>query len=180
MKTLFCCLVLLSLTGTATSSHGKDNALQFQISVGKGFESFVDLLACPSYMALAPENNGLEFPLAGHPQIANARTVNFRIFSVRFLERKGSLFVYDAQLRLEIAGTERLFKMPVTVNTSAVRTGKVLVTIHVSYTKLLPSTVARSIESAVENLSGDAIQEKLLVTLLRWITRSGREAEAKA
>jgi hypothetical protein len=155
---------MLSFTAAGISAHAKDT-VQLQVPIKEGLGKFVDLLAYPPYMALAMENSGLESPRAGHPQIGDARTVRFKILSVRFIERQDTRFVYEAQLRWRIVGTERLFKIPVSVETSAIQTGKVLVDVHLPYTNLLPSAILELIQSTVRTFSIEAIQEKLLAYL---------------
>jgi hypothetical protein len=143
-------------------AYADSDALTYRLKVNGEFAAFEDLLAYPPYLALTLQNVELAPAQAGRPSIIDERTVRFKVLSLRFLKRKQQIFFYEAQVHWQILGKEAVFTIPVSVDASAMRKGEVLVAISLPYTRLLPQTIPALINSTLNGLRSDPIQQKLL------------------
>ncbi len=158
----FCLCIALSLVACSMRAYADSDALTYKFKVKEEFAAFEDLLPYPPYLALALQNAELTPAQAGRPSIVDERTVRFKILSLRFLKRKQQIFFYEAQVHWQVLGKEAVFTIPVSVDASAIRKGEVLVAISLPYTRLLPHAIPALINSTLNNLASDPIQQKLL------------------
>jgi len=162
MTTLLIIPILLT-PGWAQAEEKPPNALQFVIPVVPGVDRHLELLAYPPYLAVALENNGITLSNLSRVTIVDAHTVQFKNAFLRFSEKKGSRFYYQAKIELEIVNVKTAFNLRTEIDTSEIGKSMVTVRIYTPVARLLPELVVEKIKKKIQSLTGEAVQKKMLV-----------------
>ncbi len=102
--------------------------IRLELKAMPTLQRYVDLLTQPGYLAITLENNDLSPSQSSKIKVGeNGGSAEIRNAVVRFTGRKGTLFSYEAAYLLGLGDTKVSF--PVYVDTSALRVGKVTVTL---------------------------------------------------
>jgi len=162
MTTLLIIPILLT-PGWAQAEKKPPNALQFVIPVVPGVERHLELLAYPPYLVVALENNGITPSNLSRVMIVDGHTVQFKNAFLRFHEKKGPRFIYQAKIELEIGNVKTGFNLRAEVDTSELlKQGKVIVRVYTPLAKFLPEPLIDKIRLKIESLTGEAVQKKML------------------
>jgi len=153
---------MLILPGWAQAKKNLPNALQFIIPVLPEAERYLDLLAYPPYLAVALENNGIAPSNLSRVVIVDAHTLQFKNAFLRFSEKKGSRYFYQAKMELEIANVKTGFNLQTEIDTSQIKKGTVTIRIYTSMAGLLPKPLVDKIEIKIKSLTGEVVQKKML------------------
>lgn len=146
----------------------KGHAMIFEIEVVPGAERYLELLSYPPYLAVVLENNGIRLTDSGRIRILDPRTLEIDILNrstVRFLERKGSLFSYQTQITWRVAPLSANFEMPAEVDVSKIGEGKVILRVYTSLARLLPKALTERINDRVKTLLNVSTQKQIVAYL---------------
>jgi hypothetical protein len=152
----------LAISTTANASPPKDGALQFEVPVLQGTEKYLDLLAYPSYLVVALENNGLKASNMGRPRLLDERTVQFKSATLHFEEKKGSVYFYKGSLEWDIPLKHIKFDVPVEIDTSSISKGHIQFSVFLPLANFFPDALVERIKLKIQFLSGPAVQRQLL------------------
>jgi hypothetical protein len=97
MSTLLLIIVLL-MPGWAESAKNLPRALEFVIPILPEGERYLDLLAYPPYLAVALDNNGITPSHLSRAVIVDGHTSKLGNVFLRFSEKRGPLFIYQAKM----------------------------------------------------------------------------------
>ncbi|OIQ74631.1 hypothetical protein GALL_437140 [mine drainage metagenome] len=145
-------------TYAATSKEG---ALQFEIPMVQGTEKYLELLAFPSYLVVALENNGIKTSNMGRPTLIDERTVQFKSAILHFAEKKGTVYSYKGSLEWDIPLKHLKFEVPVEIDTASISKGTIQVNVFVPLAKLFPDTLVERIRMKIQSLSGPEVQKQM-------------------
>ncbi len=157
-------LLALSLILAPMCVHAADapgESIHLEVPVLPAMQAYADLLQYPGYLAVALENNGLSPSLSSKLKLnENGRGAEIRNAVIRFVERKGDLYFYDAGLVLGLADSKLTF--PVVVDLASVASGKIAVTLTPPLAKLMPTEVIDRIQIKTQLMANAAAQQKVL------------------
>lgn len=159
-----CILVslLFLVAGGVVAGDEPGDAMQFDITVLPGIERHLDLLPYPPYLAVALENNGIRPSNSGRPIITDDHSLRFKGATLRFVERKGRKFSYEAGIEWDIAAKQITFKVPVEVDTTSLASGKLSLRFYIPLARFFPQTINERIKLKVQNLGAEPVQQKML------------------
>jgi hypothetical protein len=120
------------------------------------------LFEYPSYLALALENNGFSPSYSSRLIVKSRSEFEIRNASVRFVGRKGSIFQYEASLKLPLGGGGSTFRVPLEVDVSSLSAGSVVMRVYPPMSSLIPADLIERIESKARSLANDATQRQML------------------
>lgn len=161
--------VIVLLVGAivyATTSFGATadpaERIQFEIPALPGLQRYVDLLAYPSYVALALDNAGSGPSVSSRPVIESANSLRIRYAVMRFTGRKDAVFSYEAGVTFSIGVGETTFALPVTVDTSALAGGRIKVEAAPPLAKLFPQELRDRMMVKAQLVADRARQQAVL------------------
>lgn len=155
-------LTVLLVPGLAHSAENPSNALQFVIPVVPGAERHLDLLAYPSYLAVALDNNGITPSDSSRVTIVDGHTLQFKNAFLHFSEKKGPRFIYQAKMEWEIANVKTGINLRTEVDTSEIKKGMVTIRVYTPLARLLPEPLVDKIRLKIQSLTGESVQKKML------------------
>lgn len=155
-------LILVLAAGRAAAGDKPGDVLQFDITVLPGIERHLDLMPYPPYLAVALENNGIRPSNLSRPVIADDHSLQFRSSTLRFVERKGQKFTYEASIEWDIATKQIRFKVPVEVDTASLASGKLSVRFYIPLARFFPQSINERIKLKVQSLAAEPVQQKML------------------
>lgn len=123
---------------------------------------YMDLLAYPAYVAVALEDNGLNPSNSSRVIIRDGQTLQFRSVVVRYLDRDGPVFKYEAVIEWGLGITQATFKVPVELDVAAIGKGSVSVRVYPPLAKLFPEELVERIRLKAQSLAAPAAQKKML------------------
>lgn len=159
-RVLLCCLLVH--TGIAAAAEREGNALVFRLPVVPQAARHLDMLAVPSYLALALEINGLGPSLSSRMTLRDAGTFEIRTASVRYVDRAGPLFRYEGRLALSVSGAGPSLTVPVEVDTAGVQGGNIVVRVTVPLSGMIPAELLDRIEQKLRLMADLDAQRRTL------------------
>jgi hypothetical protein len=121
----------------------------------------VDLLARPGYVAIVLENNGLAATQSSKVMVGDkGRSAEIRSATVRFVDKKGAVYAYEAGYLLGLGESQISF--PITVDVSAVPAGRVTVTVSPPLARLIPTGIIDRIRFKTGIIASINTQQKIL------------------
>ena len=166
IKTLSCrfLVVLLplmfSLPGWA--QDGRKEAVQIDLPVLPAAQRYVELLAYPSYLAVALENNGFNPSYSSRLTLVDPQQLKLRAAVLKFTGRKGPVFTYSAGAALDLGVSESSISFPVEIDVSKVASGTVSVRLYPPLAKFIPQELLDRVTIKAQILSDVTAQQKLL------------------
>jgi hypothetical protein len=161
--------IAVGLVVTIHAAHGlaqaPRTALQFQVPVVPDVVRHVDMLTVPAYLALALENNGFQPSMSSRLVVKDRQTFQIKDGFVRYKGKKGAIYSYDAGVFVSLGITDKEITVPVEVDTSTIRTGKLLVSAYPPLADILPNELIDKIEMKVASLASLPVQRKILTYL---------------
>jgi hypothetical protein len=152
---------------TASAQRSADPAITLEVPVLPEVARHLDLLAIPSYLALALENNGLNPSLSSRVEVKDRRAFSIRAGTLRFVDRKGPVFRFEGTLSIPLGLVESGLAVPIEVDTSAIAEGKVVVRAYSGLSAVLPQALIQRVEFKARTLAGVEAQRKMLAYLDR-------------
>lgn len=171
-------MVLLSTSwpAHAETTVAQGDAIQMELPALAGFGRYLDLFAHPAYLALALENNGMAPSFSQRLIVLNSRALKMQNAFMRFTDRKGSLYIYEAGYTIDLgAGTTEL-TFPVTVDVGQLAQGRVVVRAIPPLAKLFPKELVERARIKAETFSDRTAQQ----TLLSYLDGLARKASSAA
>jgi hypothetical protein len=171
-------LVLIAATAWAAAASAQQSAtpaITLELPVLPEAARHLDLLALPAYLALVLENNGLNPSLSSRVVVKDRTAFSIRAGTVRFVERKGSVFRYEGTVTIPLGLAEPGFTVPVDVDTSAIAQGKLVIRAYSGLSAVLPQALIERVEFKARALTGVESQRKVLA----YLDRLAQEHRAK-
>jgi hypothetical protein len=156
----FACLALL-----APVAHSSAD-IRFDVPVLAGFERYAGLLEQPGFFAIALENNDLSPSLSSKLKIGEqGRSIEIRNATLRYTDRKGATFNYEAAYLLGLGSTKVSF--PVSVDVSDIQAGKVRAILSLPLANLIPAELTDRIRIKTHLIANPEAQKRVLTYLER-------------
>lgn len=163
MRRLSRLLVLaIAWLALAHEASGAAAPVVFKLPAHPSLERHVELLAYPSYLALALENNGFKPSISSRLIVRDRSSFEIRGASVRYLGRKGPVFRYEGRLNLHVGGAESAVSVPVEVDTAVLASGTVTIRVYSPLAALLPKELLDRIEFKIRSFTDAAVQQRIL------------------
>ena len=159
------CLLILGLLAFCSSGWTQDRqkqAIQIDLPVLPQAQRYVELLAYPSYLAVALENNGLNLSYSSRLTLVDPQQLKLRNAVLKFTGRKGPVFAYSAGVSLDFGVTDSELNFPVEIDTSMVGAGTVVVRLYPPLAKFIPQDLLDRIRIKAQLMSDVAAQQKLV------------------
>jgi hypothetical protein len=164
-------IVLLTLHGGARAD-GQADSIRIDLPALPGLARYEDLLAHPAYLALALDSSGMAAGLSGRLTLIDSRALRLQNAFMRFKERRGAIYSYEAGYTIDLgAGTTDL-KFPVTIDITQLPQGKVTINATPPLAKLFPKELVERARVRSESMSDRASQQ----TLLSYLDNLARSA----
>jgi hypothetical protein len=167
---------LLLLPFCAVAENDNSNEVRLQIPALPELQRYEDLLSYPTYLAVVLDNNGLSPSLSHRPTLINPGTLRIGPAVLRFKEKTGSIYRYEAGVTINLGLTESEFTFPLVVDTEGIRTGKILVVLKPPLGGFLPSELLGRIQIKAELLSNVHAQQKIYAYLDK-LSASGKRGD---
>jgi hypothetical protein len=160
----FLLLVAAVFAGPHSVVHAAEiagEAIRLDVPVLPGLQRHVDLLARPGYVAIVLENNGLAATQSSKVMVGDkGRSAEIRSATVRFVDKKGAVYAYEAGYLLGLGESQISF--PITVDVSAVPAGRVTVTVSPPLARLIPTGIIDRIRFKTGIIASINTQQKIL------------------
>jgi hypothetical protein len=176
-----CLLLFLAIAwlGHMREAFSDAASIAFKVPALPALERHVELLAFPSYLALALENIGVKPSQSSRLVVRDRSSFQIRDASLRYLERKGPVFRYEGRLNLRVGGAESVVSVPVEVDTAALASGTVTIRVYSPLSALLPKDLLDRIEFKIRSFADAAVQQRMSQYLDEAVSRSpGRGMDA--
>jgi hypothetical protein len=147
------------------AAERRDNAIVIAVPVIPEVRRYLDLLAYPSYMAIALENNGLSPSQSSRLLIHDRANFETRNASIRFTGRKDAVFFYEAAVKFPIGGASTGIGVRVEVDASSVANGTMVLKMYPPLSGALPQSLLDRIEFKVQSLASAQSQRQMLAYL---------------
>lgn len=169
MGRFFCRIGMIVVALFALTAFGADRgdkgALVFKLPVLPDMQRHLYLLENPAYLALALENSGMSISLSSRVQVKDRSTFEIRNLEVRFAGKTGSVYRYDAKLKLVIAGVESELAVPAEVDVSGLIGGNITVKAHPPMAGAIPSFLLERVDFKLK-LIADLSRQRDIVAYL--------------
>lgn len=164
MHRLSAVLVIFAIAWLAPAheARGEATPIVFQVPALPSLERHVELLAFPSYLALALENNGLKPSYSSRLIVHDRASFEIREASVRYLGRKGPVFRYEGRLKLQVGGAESAVSVPAELDTATLSTGTLTLRLYSPLSTLLPQELLDRIDFKIRSFADAAVQQRML------------------
>jgi len=159
------CLLILGLLAFCSSGWTQDRqreAIQIDLPVLPQAQLYVDLLAYPSYLAVALENVGLSPSYTARVTLVDPQQLKLRNAVLKFAGRKGPVFTYSAGASFNLGVSEPEITFPVEIDTSKVASGTVSVRLYPPLAKFIPQDLLDRVRIKTQVMSDVSAQQKLL------------------
>ena len=163
LATLFGATLFVGLNPAKAVSPEK--FIKFDIPVLPEFARHADLLMYPPYLALALENNGINPSLTSRVTIADRASFQIKSGVVRFKQRNGEIYFYEAGLGLSPAGIDTKLLLPVEVDARRVTQGTLTIKVFLPLADLVSGDLQERIAFKISALAGIQSQRKVLAYL---------------
>lgn len=158
MRVIFTAMVC----GAISFAHAA-NEIRIEIPVVPALERYADLLAFPGFFGVALENNGLSPSMSSKLQVRErGRALEIRNGTLRFKNKKGPIYIYEAVVTLNLGVSESKLAFPVTVDLAQISSGKVVVTAVPPLANLLPSELTDRIRIKAGLIANATTQQKMI------------------
>lgn len=155
-------MFISAVCGVTFVTHAADE-IRIEIPVVPALERYVDLLAFPGFLGAALENNGLSPSMSSKLQVKErGRALEIRNGTLRYKDKKGPIYTYEAVVTLNLGVSESKFALPVTVDLARVSSGKVVVTARPPLASLLPAELADRIQIKASLIANATAQQKMI------------------
>lgn len=152
--------------------------MRLEISALPALQRYAALLAHPGYVAIVLESNGLT-PSHSSKLIVRDRggTVEARGALLRFVGRNGAVYDYELAL-VALGSSESRLAFPLSVDTSAIDSGRVVVTLRPPLAALIPDEWKERIQVKAQAIASAAAQRKVVDFLDLLAKDTGGDAAA--
>jgi hypothetical protein len=141
------------------------------------FQRHAVLFVYPGYAAIALESIGQSPSLSSKLMVKErGKSVQMRYGSLRFIGRKDALYTYEAAI--SAGGMGANLTLPITVDTSSLPTGKIVVRIRPPLASLIPSALMDRIQIKIRMVANAAAQKSALDYLDSIAKAAGSEPGA--
>jgi hypothetical protein len=167
-------LSLVACALLASPAARSADELRFEVAVMPEFERHAVLFANPGYAAVALESIGLSPSLSSKLVVKErGKSVQVRYGTLRFIGRKDALYSYEAALSAGTTGVR--LTVPVTLDTTSLPAGKIVVTLRPPLASLIPSAITDRIPIKIRMVANAAAQKATLEYLDSLAKAAGRE-----
>lgn len=136
-------------------------SIKLEIVTLRGFEKYDALLSQPGYLAIALENNGLSPSLSSKLKVGDGgRSLEIRGAVIGFVGKSGAVYSYEAGIMLGVGESKLTF--PVTVDISAIKSGKATVTLSPPLAGMIPMDIIERIRLKVQLIANPSAQKTML------------------
>lgn len=151
-------------TGAALAAAAEKpaQAIELEIPVLAQWQSRVDWLAYPAYIAVALDNIGLSPSLSSRATIRGGQELQLGGAVLRYTGRKGLIFSYEAGITLASGVGETSLAFPVEVDASRIAQGRLAVTLTPPLAQLIPRQLVDKIQFKTQTIADLSAQKRIL------------------
>ncbi|MDB5763999.1 MAG: hypothetical protein JWQ21_2994 [Herminiimonas sp.] len=155
-------VLMFGLFADASAQQAEDGWLAFEIAAVPGIDRHLGLLEYPAYLAAALDNNGIKSNSTGKIILVDERNIRTQNAALGFSEKKGAVYFYKAVADFDVGVTRIKFQIPLVIDTSAVRQGRLTLRIQIPMAKIFPQALIDRIHRAVQVLTNEGSQKKMV------------------
>lgn len=155
-------VLALSWVRPIFAAQPSENALRIEIPVAQGMGKYLDLLEYPVYLLVALENNGIKLSNMGRGTLIDERTINLKNAMLRFVEKKGPVYVYESSFDWDVAVKHLKFEVPVEIDTTSLSKGSVRINVFLPLASFFPDVLVDRIRQKIQILSGPEVQGRMV------------------
>lgn len=160
------------------SADLRGDPISVSIRVVPELERVLDWFSHPPLLAIAMENNRIRLSNAGRIQVVDPHTlqlertppVPYKALIVKFVERKGLVFFYDASVALNLPPLQSKIAFKLQVDGSKISEGLLMVQADVPMAKLLPSSAMERVRQFIQKRLS-ATNQEIMVKYLKTLER---------
>jgi hypothetical protein len=151
------------------------DAVEFDLRAIPALQRYVDLLEHPGYIGVVLQNAGLSTGQSKLKLGPEGRTAEVRNAQVRYLNKNGTVYNYEAGYLTGVGDTKITF--PVAVDVAPLAAGKIKVKVNLPLSSLLPGDIRERIKLKAQVLGDTGAQQKVL-KYLQGVSAESNLAEA--
>jgi hypothetical protein len=155
-------VAIVLCTLSAFAADRSDKALVFKVPVLPELQRHLYLLENPAYLVLALENNGMSPSLSSKTVLKGRTGFEIRNLEVRFSDKSGSVYRYDAMLKFSLAGIATELKVPAEVDVSALTSGTLTVKAHPPLAGAIPSFLLEKVDFKLKVIADLSRQREMV------------------
>jgi hypothetical protein len=168
----------LGFVAVAGAQTNKKDVVAFDIPALTALSRHSDMLADPGILVVALENVGVQPTNSGRIAVRDRQTLEFQNSILRFTDRKGSVFHYDAKVALSLGIGEAAIRLPVELDATRIDQGHIDARVHLAFAKVIPVELTSRIELKIQSLATAQVQERLVAYLDQVTQRAGETRES--
>jgi hypothetical protein len=165
--------VLVIATGLGISpSLFAANDIRIELPVQPEVSRYKELLEFPGYFGVALEINGLSPSMSSKLEVRDlGRTLKVRNGEMRYIDKKGSLYIYEASVGINLGVATSNLIFPVVVDFAQIASGKMVVTLRTPLANFLPDELIDRVRTKA-SMVANASAQKIMVDYLDALTKS--------
>ena len=150
------------------ASSNTPNAMTFEIAVLPEARRHIGMFEYPPYLALALGNVGVELTSSGRITILdangllNANGLKYKSAALRYIQRKGPVYSYDANIEWDIGIAQTSIKLLIEIDISGLDKGKVNLRVFFPHAKRVPQELINRVEHKLQSLADINLQKRML------------------
>jgi hypothetical protein len=163
--------VIAAWLGISTYAFASSD-IRIELPVVPELSRYTDLLELPGYFGVALETNGLSPSMSSKLEVKQlGRVLKVRNGEIRFIDKKGALYKYEASVSINLGvGSSRL-AFPVVVDLEQIASGKLVVTATPPLANLFPVELIDRIRNKA-SMVANASAQKIMIEYLDSLARS--------
>jgi hypothetical protein len=173
MVAIFLTLVLSS--SCLVQAQSNNNVLVVEVAVLPDAERYLAYLEHPAILVVALQNLGVELTSSGRLTVRDDRTLEFKSSVLQYRARKGGVFSYEAGVNVSLGLANTSFQLPVEIDATALRDGRIMFRAHLDLAKFVPSELTSRIRLKIESVATPQMQVRLIAYLDK-ITMNGNSS----
>lgn len=156
-------VIFITMVCGAISFAHAANQIRIEIPAMPALERYANLLAFPGFFGVALENNGLSPSMSSKLQVKErGRALEIRNGTLRYKDKKGQIYTYEAVVTLNLGVGESKLAFPVIVDLTQLSSGKVVVTAMPPLASLLPGELTDRIRIKAGLIANATTQQKMI------------------
>lgn len=179
IKKLIKAFVLVGCIGTSPFVFAASN-IRIELPAIPELSRYKDLLEYPGYLGVALETNGLSPSLSSKLEVKQlGKVLKVRNGEMRFIDKKGSIYNYEASLSINLGVSTSEFSFPVVVDLAQISSGKLLVVATPPLANLFPVELIDRIRIKA-SMVANASAQKIMIEYLDSLSKSDQGKKANA
>jgi len=173
--------VVVFAAGLGISSYlFASSDIRIEIPVQPELSRYKDLLESPGYFGVALETNGLSPSISSKLEVRDfGRILKVRNGEMRFIDKKGTIYKYEASIYVNLGVSTSKLAFPVVVDIEQIALGKLAVTATPPLANLFPVELIDRIRYKA-SMVASASAQKIMIEYLDALAKSASGNKASA